>query len=537
MKLSGSKLTMGVMALVISAASVVFAIGNGDRVVVGAASTPNDVVVQTMDSCKTPQNGAKYTLTGAGGSFTSTPITGSSTGSLSGPTCPVQQGSCSSTTKGCVVFHNVPAGDYRLVQVAVPGPNATNPDGYAPCNSGSGCQWETADVTVNSDGSVFSQVTNMAPTGNARLFPLPNDPSHAKYYAGTVDDPIVFHDFGLAKPGTLINGAAMPQCDGDGDADDWSTGTPGSNCQDPEASESSMCTNPTQFTTAAEGAQPSWSSTNFPWQCLTNPVATPAHLISAVLSGPSSVSALSTFQVNLLGGSTPTLVSTEDPGMTVVPNSMGFSVSLDPVRTVAGKHTVGGLVTTGTVTITPEGGQGNSLVVAVGLPSPNANYIENLYHDLLGRYGSAGEIGYWSTKMDQGMTRGQIAQTFSMTPEFLGHMIDADFQSMVGAAPAPSDPGRAFWVNFLLHGGNNDTIMGSLGAASNYYAQAGGTDAGFITSLYSKVLHRSTGPSPQDIQYWSTFGPFGGDANSGRRLQVANNFSFSTEQHRYVANG
>src|SRR5260370_999786 len=87
----------------------------------------------------------------------------------------------------------------------------------------------------------------------------PAPPRHAQYYARTPDDPIVFHDLGLAKPGTVNTGTGLPnpQCDNDGDVDDWSTGTPGSNCQDPEASEASMCTNPTQFITSGEGAQPS----------------------------------------------------------------------------------------------------------------------------------------------------------------------------------------------------------------------------------------------------------------------------------------
>lgn len=547
MRLSGSRFTMGFTALMIGAASVVFAIGGGDHAIAGAATSsasisagPSQIVVQTMDSCKSGLGGARYELDDASGHVIATAGSqgASSPGSVTGGvSCTLQQGDCVNTTKGCLVFAAVPAGDYRLRQIAVPSGNSTNPDGYAPCNSGSACQWESADVTVNGDGSILAAVTNVAPNGISQQFPNAATGLRATYFAGTASDPVVFHNFGLAKPGTINGGTGLPnvQCDADGDADDWSTGTPSSRCGFPEAAETTVCTTPTQFMTAAEGAQPSWTGTTFPWQCLKNPVATPAHLTSAILGGPQSVTALSTFQVTVLGGSTTTLVSAEDPGMRVTPNSMGFAVSLDPVRTVAGKKTVGGQITSGTVTITPEGGQGNALVVSVGPPTANANYIENLYHDVLGRYGFPEEIGYWSAKMDAGMTRGQMAQTFSMTPEFLGHMVDSDFQSMVGSAPAANDPGRAFWVNFLTNLGNNDTLIGSLGASSSYYTQAGGTDAGFITSLYSRVLHRSTGPSPADIQYWAAYGPFAGSLPA--RLQVANNFAYSTEQHASVARG
>jgi hypothetical protein len=257
-------------------------------------------------------------------------------------------------------------------------------------------------------------------------------------------------------------------------------------------------------------------------------------LQQVTLSGPSSVTAFSSFQVNVSNGSTPTLVSAQDPGMRVTPNGAGFSVALSPARTPATKKNPGGAVTTGTVTISPQGGQGNSLVISVGMPTTNANFIENLYHDVLGRYGLPDEVAYWSSRMDSGMPGWQMAQVFSMTPEFLGRMVDNDYRFMVGSAPAPNDPGRAFWVGQLTNGRSNDVIMGALGASPSYYAQAGGTDAGFIRNLYSMVLHRAVPPGDGEIQYWvGNFGPFGN--NQAARLQVANNTAFSHEQHMYVA--
>jgi hypothetical protein len=542
MRLSGSRFTMALSALMVGAASVVFAIGGGDHLVAGAATStsggvsagPSQIVVQTMDSCKSGIGGAVYELDTAGGQAVATVGTqgASQPGSVgSSSTCPEQQGDCASTSKGCLVFGAVPPGDYRLRETAIPGPNATNQDGYSPCNSGSGCQWETADVTVNPDGSIVGQVTNMPPSGRVQVFP--NDPTHSQYYSGTPSDPIVFHNFGIAKPGTVNPGTGLPnpQCDNDGDADDWSTGTPGSNCQDPEASEASMCTNPTQFVTSAEGAQSSWKGANFPWQCMTNPVATPLHLQEITLSGPAQVSALSNFFVSVGGGYTPTLQSAQDPGMSVTPMNGGFSVAVDPIRTAATKHTPAG-IGSGSITITPQGG-GGKLVVLVSPPSANSNFIENLYHDLLGRFGAPGEIGYWSDRMTAGMPGWQVAQAFSTTPEYLGVIVDQDFMAMVGNLPDAG--GRAFWVSQLAHGMSNDVIMGSLGASPSYYAQAGGTDSGFVSSLYLKVLHRTAPPGASDIQYWTSYGPFA--SNQAARLQVANDMSFSHEQHMFVAGG
>ncbi len=552
MRLSGSRFTMGLTALLVGAVSVVFAIGGGDHAVAGAASTPpggvsagpSQIVVQTMDSCKSGLGGAAYELLDTAGNVVRTAGTqgASSPGSVTGgATCPLQQGDCVNTGKGCLVFAAVPPGDYRLRETATPSGNSTNPDGYAACNTGSACQWQTADVTVNGDGTILAQVTNIAPNGQVQKFP--SDPSHATYFAATPADPLVFHNFGLCQPGNCPTGgnpSAVPPvpgtpntCDGDQDGDDWITGTHSGQCgYSPETGEASVCTSPTLFA-QNRTLNPAWAGAGFPWLCATN-TAVPMHLTQATISTAStSVTALSSFQVNISNGTTPTLVSAQDPGMRVTPNGAGFSVALDPIRTVAGKKTLGGLITSGTVTITPAGGQGNSLIINVAPPTANANFIENLYHDVLGRYGLPDEVGYWSTRMDNGMAGWQMAQVFSMTPEFLGRMVDTDFQTMVGSAPAVDDPGRAFWVNYLTNAGNNDALVGSLGASPSYYAQAGGTDAGFVNSLYSKVLHRAGGPSATDLQYWTSFGPFAN--NQAARLQVANDFAFSHEQHLYVA--
>jgi hypothetical protein len=538
MRLSGSRFALGVTALMVSAASVVFAIGGGDHAVAGAASTstgvtagPTQIVVQTMDSCRSGLEGAVYELLDGGGHVVQTAGAKTATNSPGsvpgGGTCVVQQGDCVHTSKGCVVFPAVAPGVYRLRETWTPVRSNTNPDGYAPCNSGSACHWQTADVTVTGNG-ILGQVTNVAPSGQVQHFP--SDPTHATYFAGTPADPIVFHDFGLCKPGSCPAQPVPPAtvgapntCDGDNDADDWITGSKSSQCGfQPEGSEATGCT-PTFF-----NQNPNWNGVCFPWQLETN-TAAPMLLQQVTLSGPSSVAPFSSFQVNVSNGSTPTLVSAQDPGMRVTPNGAGFSVALSPVRKSAG-----GAVTTGTVTISPQGGQGNSLVISVGMPTTNGNFIENLYHDVLGRYGLPDEVAYWSSRMDSGMLGWQMAQVFSTTPEFLGRMVDSDYRSMVGSAPAANDPGRAFWVGQLTSGRSNDVIMGSLGASPSYYAQAGGTDSGFITSLYSKVLHRAVAPGAAEIQYWvGNFGPFA--SNQAARLQVANDMAFSHEQHMYVA--
>jgi hypothetical protein len=191
-----------------------------------------------MDSCKRALGGASYDLSGTGGSQSaSTP--GGAGGAVSASAgCPLERGNCSTVTTGCVSFTGVAAGTYTIKTTATPPPNATNPEGYAPCEGGSACQSQVANLTVSSGGGVQATVTDIYPDGTTFVFPAGGS------FAGTASDPIVFHDFGLAAPGMAHNA----QCDGDSDADDHLTGSPSSHCGYPEAQESSAC-------------QP------FPWSC------------------------------------------------------------------------------------------------------------------------------------------------------------------------------------------------------------------------------------------------------------------------------
>lgn len=236
----------------------------GSPVSVRASSTTASVWLQTMDSCEQALDGAAYQVIGDNGLDlrVSTPGTGKQ--SVVSGNCPVQHGNCSSTTIGCVHITGLPAGSYRIHETATPPGNSSNPEGYAACNGGSACQRQETDITVSSSGSASGTTTNVYPDGTVAVYgPWP----------GSTSNPIVVHNFGLAKPGT--QGA---ECDGDGDADDHSTGSPSSHCAYPESQESSAC-------------KP------FPWSCtlgLWTPPTTTTTTTSTSTSTDSTTSTTST---------------------------------------------------------------------------------------------------------------------------------------------------------------------------------------------------------------------------------------------------
>ncbi len=276
-----------------------------------ASGATVSITVQTMDSCKQALDGAGYSL--SGGSLAA-PITATSTGTGKGSvalgTCPLQKGNCATFHIGCLTLDGLPVpGVYTMHVVTTPPGNVANPEGYAACQGGSACQKEEATITVAADGSVQATVTNVYPDGFVLTTPVGGS------FAGTAADPIVFHLFGLAAPGS--NGAA--QCDADGDADDHSTGTPSSHCGYPEAQEATPC-------------QP------YPWSCAFDTGTT-----TTTGSGGSTTSGSSTTTTT---SNSTTSTATATGGVTTTTSSTTTSTSS------AGTTAGGGVTTTSTSTTT-----------------------------------------------------------------------------------------------------------------------------------------------------------------------------------------
>ncbi len=185
------------------------------------------VWLQTMDSCREAVGGASYQITDSSGGFTQNVATpAASPAAVGGGACPLERGNCQSMSTGCVQFKGLPASDtFKIRETVRPPANSSNPQGYAPCEGGSACQWELSTVSTDAGGNVSAFTQNVEPDGTVQRFPSTGSVS------GSASDPIVFHDYGLGTG----------SCDGDGDADDHLTGSPGSHCQYPEDSESSAC--------------------------------------------------------------------------------------------------------------------------------------------------------------------------------------------------------------------------------------------------------------------------------------------------------
>ncbi len=240
---SRSRLRIVLSTLVVGGCTLAIAFSS----VPASATATASFWLQTMDSCKQALGGADYELTGGGVDQTVSTPSDRPHAVAPASGCPLQQGDCVTTTVGCVEFTDIPPGVYKIIQRTTPPPNPTNPEGYAPCEGGSACQSEVANVTVAPNGSVTGTVTAVYPDGTVQTWPTNGGP-----YSGATDDPLVIHDFGLGSG----------SCDGDGDADDHLTGTPSSHCGFPESQEQSMSCHPYPWSCQLDGYTPSQQQTS-----------------------------------------------------------------------------------------------------------------------------------------------------------------------------------------------------------------------------------------------------------------------------------
>ncbi|PPF87719.1 hypothetical protein C5B96_03820 [Subtercola sp. Z020] len=137
-----------------------------------------------------------------------------------------------------------------------------------------------------------------------------------------------------------------------------------------------------------------------------------------------------------------------------------------------------------------------------GGPSLDANYIEALYQDYLGRSPSPADINFWEGFLATGSPRSQIAAGFVNSDEYRTIRIDAAYRSILGR---PAEPAglrtqlRAMQAGLLT----TDSIETQLYASDEYFAQHGGTNTSFAHSLYTTLLSREGGPS--EYAFWANY--------------------------------
>jgi hypothetical protein len=125
---------------------------------------------------------------------------------------------------------------------------------------------------------------------------------------------------------------------------------------------------------------------------------------------------------------------------------------------------------------------------------PEALFVTQLYHDLLGRAPDSTGLATWTGLLDQGtVTRQQTAAALVSSQEFQTNEVSHLYQSILGR---PADQaGLQVWVNYLAKGGTAAQEEAQLLGSVEFFGKAGGTNSAFLAALFQDVLHRPIDPT------------------------------------------
>jgi hypothetical protein len=154
-------------------------------------------------------------------------------------------------------------------------------------------------------------------------------------------------------------------------------------------------------------------------------------------------------------------------------------------------------------------------------------FIEQAYLDILGRTVDPAGLAYWTGVLSSGAPRATLPSGLTNSLEYQTKTIDQMYRAYLGR-PVDSS-GLAFGLSFygktaLVTADLNftDFLKGYILSSDEYFADAGGTNTGYLTSLFRDLFGRGVDPSAAAF--------YGGELASGMsRLAVEKQLQFSSE--------
>ena len=132
-----------------------------------------------------------------------------------------------------------------------------------------------------------------------------------------------------------------------------------------------------------------------------------------------------------------------------------------------------------------------------------AQFVTNLYSDLLNRVPSAGEASFWINSLNSGLASPvNVAVGFLNSNEFLNRETVEYYQNFLNRTPSAADAN--FWVNVRRQGVTSRQQAVQFLASPEFYGLQGSTPRAWISGLFNEVLARS--PDTIEINNLLTFG-------------------------------
>lgn len=151
-------------------------------------------------------------------------------------------------------------------------------------------------------------------------------------------------------------------------------------------------------------------------------------------------------------------------------------------------------------------------------------FVRAAYADVLGRTPAQSEVNYWVGRIAAGMSRTDMANAFNNSDEYRNIKIREAYNNALRREP--DSGGAAYWLGALQRGQLSPENVYSTFLYMNemYDVQGGGTNAGYVSSMYRELLKRE--PEPEGLNYWTT------RLNNGEaRSSISNSIWYSPEKY------
>ncbi|HEV3002867.1 MAG TPA: DUF4214 domain-containing protein, partial [Pirellulales bacterium] len=190
-------------------------------------------------------------------------------------------------------------------------------------------------------------------------------------------------------------------------------------------------------------------------------------------------------------------------------------------------------------------GPSASAPATVTLLSYQANIVDKLYNQVLGRSADPQGLQFWTSQVMAGASYGAVAQGIFESNERLSAIIAGGQLGSItypGYYPQfllrPADPaGLAYWEGLWKADGGPDKVIAGMIGSPEFYASAGqqrrglSPNAAWVTALYERLLNRE--PDSVGLQYWSA----NLDQGTMKREQVVLGFVDSNENFQKLTTG
>jgi hypothetical protein len=167
------------------------------------------------------------------------------------------------------------------------------------------------------------------------------------------------------------------------------------------------------------------------------------------------------------------------------------------------------------------------LVSSTANTSPASRYVQQLYHDLLGREAEPGGLLAWTSLLEAGASRETIAAGIWNSPEHRGIEVDGFYQTYLHRAADPA--GRLAWINAMM-AGMSETAITQAFLTSPEYTGAYPDAVAVLVGYYADVLGRL--PDEAEFTAWQQAA-----AGGAGGAQLSDGFLTSEEANRTLLEG